>query len=427
MNVTRGFIRDMVVALNATANDNNSQLAVDLFNDYFGKPDRIYQVRDKPLCPNGLVLSNPEAFVLWVGGVRDNAMRIAIAQGWSNPTAVNNNRGYNPWAMQNALDTFWPYLPVSMPNNKPIILVGHSGGSMIVSAVNELQRSLGGQIADAVILTGAPRARVAAGNATWPASQYFRFMALGDTVTILPPRMDEMPYAVLAAAGLTFPSPVRLLADLVSVGVPVAPVSFWPSFVHSPGGQTILPQGLPVDGPDPLPNPLAWSIDAAMVDILDRFMAAPAHNLGWYVELLNRWVNKFGTGDPQDEFGIAGEPSLPWQDEEFFILPVDPGGNITLPNEGGRIMGQPNPIQTGTMPNPEGGVMGAIYLDGELVAKFPSRAKARTAASRLNKFLAKLPGATEVSLGGFVAGCSSYLNRAAVGGGVDKRPVKVVA
>jgi len=70
---------------------------------------------------------------------------------------------------------------------------------------------------------------------------------------------------------------------------------------------------------------------------------------------------------------------------------------------------------------------GALYLRGQLVATFPTVSRARTAAGKLNKFLAKLPSADEVSTSGLADGMLQYLNEAALGGGVDKRPVRVVS
>jgi hypothetical protein len=78
------------------------------------------------------------------------------------------------------------------------------------------------------------------------------------------------------------------------------------------------------------------------------------------------------------------------------------------------------------MPGSNGQVIGAIYLRGQLIATFPTRGKAKTAASRLNRFLTRLPAALEVSTSGLVDGMQQYLVEAAIGGGVDRRPVKVV-
>ena len=86
-----------------------------------------------------------------------------------------------------------------------------------------------------------------------------------------------------------------------------------------------------------------------------------------------------------------------------------------------------NSVQTGTMPMPGGGTQGCLYLRGEMIACFPTRGKAVTAARKLNQFLRKLPSATEVSAGGLVTGMGAYLAEAAIGGGVDRKPVKVVS
>jgi hypothetical protein len=83
-------------------------------------------------------------------------------------------------------------------------------------------------------------------------------------------------------------------------------------------------------------------------------------------------------------------------------------------------------VQTGSVPLADGSLGGSLYLRGQLVATFPTVGRARTAASRLNRFLAKLPSATEVSTSGLSDGMLQYLAEAAIGGGVDKRPVKVV-
>jgi hypothetical protein len=108
-----------------------------------------------------------------------------------------------------------------------------------------------------------------------------------------------------------------------------------------------------------------------------------------------------------------------------FICPEDSFGRV-VPSPQGRVQQMGNILQTGTIPGQNGEVQGAIYLRGQLVAIFPTRGKEKSAASRLNRFLARLPYATEVSTTGLVDGMQQYLVEAAIGGGVDRRPVKVV-
>lgn len=81
----------------------------------------------------------------------------------------------------------------------------------------------------------------------------------------------------------------------------------------------------------------------------------------------------------------------------------------------------------GSMPLENGKTGGCIYLRGSMVACYPTVGRARTAARRMNKFLLQLSKAEEVSVSGMTEGITSYLFEAALGGGIDRRPVHVVS
>lgn len=84
-----------------------------------------------------------------------------------------------------------------------------------------------------------------------------------------------------------------------------------------------------------------------------------------------------------------------------------------------------SPIGTDTMPGKNGGRLGVLTLNGEIVAIYENRGYAKTAARYLRKFLARLPAANSVSLSGLQTGLGNYLAAASRGRGVTKKSVVV--
>lgn len=440
MDITTSLLRGLVRSVQSAANDPTPEFALGWCKQTFGRVNGYTSVRGVPNAPNGLFVDCQDAFVSLIGGVRDNNMRLNILDGWNNGVGATSRDGFNPWAYENAVNLFDHHMPNVLQPGVRLIMAGHSGGSMITHVLNSFRQRRQGYPADIVVTTGAPRCKRTFGDFVWPSSLYCRLMVNTDPVCILPPRFNEAPSLVALAGGLLLGTPIRSAIRFLGGNQPNPPFTVWPSYGHSPNGFSMDSLGLirTSDIPGAI-NPDQNILGEPGVT-LSNFWGLPEHDIAVYVEYLDRHLRKFGDGVivegvpnvitsgtslfsmpvPLTVEGVADAPN-------FFLLPVDLGENFILPVDGGRINPVAAPIQVGDMPNPDGGSLGALYLRGELVAIFPTRSKARTAARYLNKFLARLPAAGEVSLGGMSDGISAYLRDAAAGGGVDKRPVRVVS
>lgn len=426
MTISSGYVADVVEASNAFSNGTRIEPLFRFFQRNYGTIDRYHMVVDRPLCPWGVIIFGPNAVLVSIGGVRDNAMRAACIAGWGDSAGINVSQGFNPWAAKQAMDHFWLAMPARLGFGVPLIMVGHSGGAMIVNVLNHMHAVAYDQPAATVITTGMPRARVSSPAPQWPYSEYFRYMTPTDPVCCLPPRFDEAPSTVLVAAGVSSGTPLQQVLQILLNVTPNPPLTVWPRFMHTPGGQTIDNLGFTYPSDLPLSASLDLFPAAQLGSNLANLFGVAAHDHAVYGSYLRQRVNKFGdialNEDGEPDVGGDTWPSA----DDYYLIPVDVSGNFQTPENGGRITVASNPIQVSTIPDPSGGTMGTLYLRGELVATYATRSKARTAARYLNKFLARLPAATEVSLSGMQVGISAYLADAAVGGGVDKKPVRVV-
>jgi hypothetical protein len=230
---------------------------------------------------------------------------------------------------------------------------------------------------------------------------------------------------VLTGSNITLPAAPSVIWGLAGVSEVVPAATLWPRFHHGPGGTLLEDGGFSFPQTDPPASASLLEPQITPTQSLIFLDGSTRHQWGLYAQELAAWTPF------QDKLNPVGEPPGEavggfWGDESpNLVLPLDPNGNFTEPGQGSFPMGQPNPIVTSTQPAGDGSTSGTLFLRGELVGVFPTRGKARTAARHLNRFLARLPTALEISLSGMSQGISNYLMDAATGKGVDKKPVRL--
>lgn len=421
------FLADMVELNYHSTSSFNDTAAQSIFARWFTGVGVYDTIRDLPNVPNMAVMASSQALVVLVGGVRDNVMRGSAIAGWSNRQAIEASRGFNAYAYDLYRRRLAPLARPYVGGSRPIIYVGHSMGSMVLGVANFERWLATGRWADLVLTTGGPRALSTLGDGTYGNSSYWRFMTVADPICWLPPRFSEAPYVMGAAVGLSFPVAVADFITTFNHPSNVDPTVLWPRFYHSPGGVALDSSFLGRPSETPLFNP--WRAANGTIDnvLAGGIGSAEFHDISTYVSAVRNWAlvatlpAKLKVWEPPIPAGVV------FDEPPNVMLPVSPEGFYVLPLTDGDFFPMANPIQTGTMPSTQGPPQGCLYLRGEMVACFRTRGRARTVARKLNKFLASLPSATEVSVGGMSAGIASYLAEASVGGGVDKKPVRVVS
>ena len=363
---------------------------------------------------------------VFCGGVNDNAARKGILDGWSFITDIQNADGFNGWAGSIARSRLLPRLQRNEVGERQVCFVGHSGGGVVVEAYYWLLFGSDIRPDDVWLLTGTPRGLSFDYPGFYGACNITRPMNVGDPIPILPPRFPEWPeFCVVGSIG-SFPAPLNNIfaAATPSAASPVFQV--WPKFHHPPGGFLLSDSGYSYARNDPIIQRSTLPILGNLTGGLERLTGLPQHQQSAYVNALDQWAILNSPLEKTVAGEAPGETSGgSWAPEIGFFCPEDDFFNV-VPSPQGRVQVASSILQTGTMPGSNGQVIGAIYLRGQLIATFPTRGKAKTAASRLNRFLTRLPAALEVSTSGLVDGMQQYLVEAAIGGGVDRRPVKVV-
>jgi len=372
------------------------------------------------------VVTSDTTCYVFSGGVNDNASRKGILDGWSFLTDIGQQDGFNGWAGSIAARRITPRITTFDYRRLQFVGVGHSGGGCVIEA---LYWQLFGNVNrpdDVWLLTGTPRGLSFNYPGFYGTCNITRIMNVGDPIPILPPRFSEWPEFVMVGGALSFPANLNniFIQATPSAGIPSFQV--WPNFHHPPGGLLLNDSGYSLAQNSPIVVRSDNPISGGTLGGLERLTGLPEHQMETYVNNLNTWaiLNQplTKTKAPDAPVPDATQRGL---SEIQFICPFDDFGQV-VPSPQGRVQTMGNILQTGTIPAADGSVAGAIYLRGQLIAVFPTRGRAKTAASRLNRFLTRLPGATEVSTTGLVDGMQQYLTEAAIGGGVDRRPVKVV-
>lgn len=375
---------------------------------------------------NWTLVYGQDTMFFFAGGVNDNAARTGILDGWSRLSDLTQSDGFNYWAWNIAKTGPYVYFRPDQIGNRQLIFCGHSGGGVVMEALNFLLTGRDVRPNDITILTGTPRGLAFDYPGFYTAGKITRFMNVGDPIPILPPRMREWPEFCILGCGLSFPAQFSNVFQSASPSAALPVFSVWPGFHHPPGGLMLNDSGFSLPRHDVVvqrsDNPLNGSLLAGF----DRISGLPEHQMSTYVNNVETWALLNSPYKKTSSPEAPGETSSgDWGPSIQFFCPQDDFGRI-VPSPQGRVQVMGNILQTGTIPGQDGSVQGAIYLRGQLVAIFPTRGKAKTAASRLNRFLSRLPYATEVSTTGLVDGMQQYLVEAAIGGGVDRRPVKVV-
>jgi hypothetical protein len=386
----------------------------------------IFSLRGTSGEVNWTVVVTGNTTFLFCGGVNDNASRKGILDGWSFLTDITQQEGFNGWAGDIARRRLTPRITTFDYQRRQFVGVGHSGGGVVVEALYWQLFGRNDRPADVWVLTGTPRGLSFDYPAFYGTCNITRFMNVGDPIPILPPRFPEWPEFVMVGGALSFPANINNVFIQASPSAAVPSFQVWPKFHHPPGGIMLSDSGFSYARNDPIivrsDNPITGNILGG----LERLTGLPEHQMSTYVNSVDTWAV---LNSPLDKTLTPDTPgpssSGDWGPSIQFICPEDDFGRI-VPSPQGRVQVMGNILQTGSIPAQDGSVAGAIYLRGQLVAVFPTRGKAKTAASRLNRFLARLPSATEVSTSGLVDGMQQYLVEAAIGGGVDRRPVKVV-
>lgn len=422
----RVFVAQMVRAnyLFNWAYDQAAGLAI--VDQYGGRATRVDWRKELPAEVNWFICETPAALFLFCGGINDDQGRAQIIGGWGNINAIEADNGFNHWAWTfvKRWETTWPVF--KNWKEKQVIFVGQSGGGLAVQAANFLNFGKDIRRNDVMILTGTPRALSHNYRGFYSEAETYRFMMVNDPVVALPPRETEWPELCHLYARL--PVPLTILGIIQGAEItsnnPV--YQMWPLFHHPKGGIVLTEDGYSYARNDLPPPRSTTPLIGGAIESVARLFSYQAHEMMTYVAATALWAaNSAGiTGTTGPE--TPGETSSGnWGPDIQFFCPADDFGNIVAsPN--GRVQVANSIVQTGTVPLSNGDLGGSLYLRGQLVATFPTRSRAKTAATRLNRFLAKLPTATEVSTSGLSDGMLQYLSEAAVGGGVDRRPVKVV-
>lgn len=422
----RQFVADMVRANYIFNWQTNFADALSIVDSYGGRTSRLDYRRDLPAEVNWFFCETPAALFLFFGGVNDQAARTGCIRGWQSSADLTLSHGFNKWAFDIAArwQTTWPV--IKDYTSRQVIMVGQSGGGLVAEATNYFGFGKNVRPTDVHILTGTPRGLHHDYDGFYPADKIYRFMMLNDPICSLPPRFREWPELCNLFGGLATPLSLAALLEGTAFEAGNFTVNVWPGFHHPPGGIIITEDGFSFARNDLYPPRSTTPLIGGAIESVSRMLAYPAHEMMTYVAAIAKWA-EMGEGSTGTE--TAEQPGEvahgDWGNQVEFFCPQDDAGNIVnSPNGSVQTMG--HIVQTGSTPLTDGSLGGSLYLRGNLVAVFPTVGKARTAASKLNRFLAKLPSANEVSTSGLSDGMLQYLSEAAIGGGVDRRPVKVV-
>lgn len=416
---------DVVSALRVSANEADYSSGAAFLGEHFTNVRLLHATENVPNRPNTSLWQTKQAMIVLSGGVRTDSMYPLVIDGWSDAEKIALSRGYNHFAYTIALEQL---LSVKFPElaGKPSwVMVGTSLGSMVCHAFNEQNRMRGQKDADAIITVGSPRSLASGYEGRYGQGEQYRFMNIGDPVCSFPPRFSEAPLLVTAASGLQGPWDRLLYLTISGDAHAPAPIRLWPRFYHTEGGICITPEGEAWEQEGPVPNALLGTIAPG---VLEAYIGAEQfhdHATLMYDTNLRR---RYKLGALQFPLEVAGgEWGLaPGFDvDPSFILPVDIAGNFQPSFTGGFFPMPASPIGTDTMPGKNGGRLGVLTLNGEIVAIYENRGYAKTAARYLRKFLARLPAANSVSLSGLQTGLGNYLAAASRGRGVTKKSVVV--
>jgi hypothetical protein len=399
--------------------------AIQIFADLFGQATQVFAVDRNDDRPNACVLSNNQVGLVLCSGVHNFATALKTAAGWSDPTKLTAAGGFNSAAMAVVTTTLAPIFLSQVRAGVETYFLGHSWGGMIVNALSWYLTTQGKPPADHLFTIGAPRALADGYDGSYATRNAVRFWHVDDPVPVLPPRFDEAPELVCIAAGVQLPIAPSALYLILGRPSPPAAFSLWPKFYQEDGGLMLAANGLSIALADPVPGPFYRRSFPGLAAALSDAEETGSHNLATYCTSLDRWAAAElqalpSTPAPRE---MPGPP--PVELVVGLTLPVDVNGDFTDPDEGEFPPMASKSVDTSSMPSGDGPPVGVLFLRGEQVATFPNRSKARTAARHLNRFLAKLPGADEVSVSGMSAGILAYLNDASVGKGVDRKPVRL--
>lgn len=393
----------------------------------FGPGRVVGQGVDAPDKPDFLVWKSGTVIVGLVGGIRNFGMGLDVAGGWTDANDVESTHGFNSYAFRKAGETLVPAIQSTLNAGDRVYLVGQSLGGMVVHATNWRLFGHRDHAAEWVVTTAAPRALASGFDGFYPASNYAGFTVGSDIFPSLPPRLNEAPVTVLSAAGLS--GPMQAFGTFIGQveAQPPTPIGLWPRFHHAPGLIALsesgfqLSDGHPAFSAELLRGGMPWP---AMVNTA---RLESSHDIAVNVLAAVRWMNnpqlKAITLPPVQE---KTNPA-PVVDQVLDALQPVNDGFFILPISGVPTTMAQKPIATASIPGPDGTMIGILILRGEQIATFPTRGKASTAARALNRFLARLPVAGEVSLDALQSGIAAYLADAAFGRGVDRRPVRVVS
>lgn len=420
------FLADMALVNLLYNTLNQPSDAASVLRRWDGTIATAFGLRNSVAEVDWTVVVSDSATYVFCGGVNDNGARKGIIDGWSFLTDISQQQGFNGWAGGIAQRRITPRITTFDYRRRQFIGVGHSGGGCVIEALYWQLYGREDRPADVWLLTGTPRGLSFNYPGLYGTPNITRVMNVGDPIPILPPRFSEWPEFVIVGGGVSFPANLNNVFLQASPSAAVPSFQVWPGFHHPPGGMLLNDSGFSLPANNPIvvrgDNPISSNILGG----LERLTGLPEHQMTTYVNNLDTWaiLNQplIKTRQPDAPQTDATQRGLR---EIQFICPFDDFGQV-VPSPQGQVQTMGNILQTGSIPAADGSTAGAIYLRGQLIAIFPNRGKARTAASRLNKFLTRLPGATEVSTTGLVDGMQQYLTEAAIGGGVDRRPVKVV-
>jgi len=398
----------------------------EIVRSFAGNPQGSAWLDDEPRGINHTWMATQETLFVFGGGINDNAGRAAIFDGWTNGREVARSQGFNTWAFDWCNRWWLPSIPFQDFRNKQVCFVGQSAGGIACLTAQYLAFGSAPRPQDVYILTGTPRTLAFEFPGFYPTGNITRFMLVGDPIVNMPPRFPEWPEVCLCFSAYVAPfDAAEILFGLQQTTIdPV--FGLWPLFHHPPGGIVLNDSGYGWAANSLPPPRSSIPISLTQLETANRLFGVPQHEMMAYVNAVQTWaILNTALEKPLEPEAPSVVGGSDWGPEIGLICPDDLGGNITFsPN--GRIDPMSNIVQTGTMPGPNDTVAGALYLRGQLVAIFPTRGKAKTAATRLNRFLSRLPYATEVSTTGLSDGMLQYLAEAAIGGGVDRRPVRVV-
>lgn len=405
---------------------NDTQSAMDILRRWEANLQSVVGAREVAGEVDWTIVRGENTCFVFSGGVNDNAARKGILDGWSFLTDIGQSDGFNGWGGRIARTRLLPRLQRNEIGNRQVLMCGHSGGGVVCEAYYWYLFGRDVRPDDVWILTGTPRGLSFDYPGFYGTPIVYRFMNVGDPIPILPPRFVEWPEFVLVGGGASFPANVSNVFVMGSPSAGLPAFQVWPRFHHPPGGLILSDSGYTYAANSPIVQRSDLPLIGGLLGGLERLTGLPEHQMLTYVLNVEQWalVNEAPDKTIASE-APGGTSSGDWGSQIQFICPFDDFGQI-VPSPQGRVTPMSNILTTATVPQQDGSMGGAIYLRGQLVAIFPTRAKARTAATRLNKFLNRLPFATEVSTSGLVDGMQQYLVEAAIGGGVDRKPVKVV-